>query len=98
MLEIYATVFNEQPRDIGYRGRFYIKESKTPVNLGINEYHGLEKHGDLRVEIENFNYDSLENLTKEELKLVAEYEEIENYWIKKATTLLNDLKKKKEEE
>ena len=93
---ISITVINNTKRNIPVGGRVYFNGS-TEQLVDINRYKLLKKYKNLDIEVKDFKYDNLKDLSIEELRVMAEFYNIENYWLKNKGTLVKELKIKKGE-
>ena len=90
-MDIKVNIANNSERRIYYKGRIYPANHDITYLLGVEDYKQYEKFGDLELEIKDLIYNDLKDLTVEEIRVIAEYEGIENYWSKNKDTLIDEL-------
>ena len=95
---IKATIINHSTSNVFVKGRAYFAKDKTFQLIGADLYNRLEEHEDIEIKMEGFQYNELENLDIEELRLIGEFYEVDNYWLKNKNTLINAINEKIKED
>jgi len=91
---IKATIINHSTSNVYVKGRAYFAKNKTFQLIGADLCSKLREQENIEIKIKGFQYDNLEKLNIEELKVIAEFYEVESYWLKNRDTLINAIKEK----
>ena len=95
---IKATIENTSTSNVFVKGRAYFAKDKTFQLIGANLYNTLDDNDNIKLKINGFMYNNLEELNIDELRIIGEYYKVDSYWLKNKNTLINAIKEKINEE
>lgn len=90
-MQVRAKIKNPHNRTVAFKKSIYLNNSSAVRLKSVEEFNNLKKYEPLEVEIVELIYKDIKELNITELRLLAEYKGIENYWTKNKETLIKDL-------